>query len=71
MTKHKGRDVTVLKEVPNDKEDKLVVRHSDGTQQTVNKKDISQEHTQQLSRHVPTSVVKDTPKEHKDNKKVK
>lgn len=65
MVKYKGKDVTVLKELPVAHEDRLVVRHSDGTTQTVSKKDVAMEHTQQLSRHVAPKVVKDTPKDSK------
>ena len=63
MAKHKGKDVEVLQHIPANTEDKVLVRNPNGTREYLDKKDLTLEHTQHLSKHTVPKVVKDTPKE--------
>lgn len=71
MAKHKGRDITILQEIPAVQEDTVLIRNADGTRQVVPKKELALEHTQQLTRHAVPKVVKDTPKEQPKEKHLK
>lgn len=74
MAKHKGKDITILQEIPAVTEDTVLIRNADGTRQVVSKKELALEHTQQLTRHAVPKIVKDlpkVPKEHKQEKHLK
>lgn len=63
MAKYKGQDIVVLSKQLHDDKDYATVKFTKAGEESIDRvilKDITPEHTQRLSKHVPVSSVKDS-----------
>lgn len=63
MAKYKGKDVIVLSEQIHDNNDYATVKFTINGEESIDRvllKEITPEHSEQLSKHVPIAVVKDS-----------